>query len=80
MKNCVIEIASFVSEVEPLDAPGKPFRQRDHYSNNILCIYALHDAPCDSSDALMVMISPGLSVLRLSKINMCISDETKASC
>jgi len=27
----------------------------------------------------MELIAPGLSVLRLSKINMCISDETKVS-
>lgn len=45
-----ITAARYVNEVEPSNTPGEPFRQRDHYSNIILDIYAVLDVSCDSSD------------------------------
>jgi hypothetical protein len=50
MKRSIIEKAGYINEVEPPDAPGEPFRQRDHYSNIIENTFALIDTPCDSSD------------------------------
>lgn len=45
-----ITAACGVVEVEPSNSPGEPFRQRDHYENIILDIYAVRAVPCDSSD------------------------------
>ncbi len=45
-----ISLACFISEVESSDAPGAPFRQRDHYTHIALDVYALHETKCDSSD------------------------------
>ena len=49
-RKVIIKAGAYVCIVESPDTQGEPFRQRDHYTNIILDIYALDDSPCDSCD------------------------------